>query len=555
MVRQSTREYYSVEALLDLAEKKNIVLPWLNSVQQALNDIFDTITDYSTFIEKLLEFLSQLHWAGYHSLTSREYQVQQVLLDTIKASATLISVIDEKIGLAQAITTLLGFLEQQGFHQESPKAPIKIMGLLEAVGLKFDAAWLVGATDKVLPQKASPNPFLSKALQLKYLMPGSSQQREIDYAQAIVNSLKNSDQLVVSYAKHDGEQEQSFSPLFMQSQATIEAIDITQPHPDFIDELCQQTALETYADDKGIPIIDRSFTQGGTALLKVQAASPFDAYIRYRLNAYPLEEDPLGVSFMDRGNMFHQLMQMMWQNLKNQKTLLGYSDKELEQLINEKLDIVLTQASRHLAILYHAAFFKIEKQRLFQLAKESLELDKQRPDFTVIECEAKRVVEVAGLQLKITIDRIDELCDGSLVIIDYKTGQPKLMDLLNDPIGEPQLLLYAVSEHKETTPVSGIVFYQAHLKASKYIGLTDESEMLDGVKSLKDLKNNPYAQTFEQAIEQWRNQLNAIAEDFKQGNAAITDYSANYPEHYAISRWLERGELDEKGLGLEAIDD
>ena len=114
------------------------------------------------------------------------------------------------------------------------------------------------------------------------------------------------------------------------------------------------------------------------------------------------------------------------------------------------------------------------------------------------------------------------------------------MSLLKDPIAEPQLLLYAISEQTSEQLVAGILFMQAHLKACKYIGITDETNMLDGVKALKELAYNPYADTFDESIQQWRQILNQLAQDFKDGKAELTDYSGDYSDYLTISRWAQR---------------
>ena len=41
--------------------------------------------------------------------------------------------------------------------------------------------------------------------------------------------------------------------------------------------------------------------------------------------------------------------------------------------------------------------------------------------------------------------------------------------------------------------------------------------------------------------------LEAIAEDFKKGHAELTEYSGNFAEHLAVSRWSQR-ELDLEAL-------
>ncbi len=552
-IRKSNKEFYSLEAINLLSQKRELEFNWLSLINERLqsSDELKSIS-FKEFIQSVLSKLEALHWSGYQSLSSREFQLQQKLLEFIKAAVSLALVSNSKLNWSQALNLLQNFIQEQNFHQETPQAAIKVMGMLEAMTIGFDAIWMVGATDKLLPAKATINPFLSKALQLKYNLPGSSHQRELEYAEAVLASLQAQDELIFSYALHDEEQEQLLSPLLnpLVDEVGISPLSLATELPAYISDW-PLSEVETYSDDNGLPLANDGYIAGGTGLLKAQAASPFDAYLRYRLNLYPLQTDDLGVSFMDRGNIFHKVMQIIWQHLKTQRALLNLLDTELHSLVDRTITTTLNIESKHLYLLNHQGFFESEQSRLKSLVLSALEFDKKRVAFEVIATEAKRQVEVGGLLLNISIDRIDQLDDGSLIIIDYKTGVPRLIDLMNDPIGEPQLLLYAISEHKESQPVAGVLFYQAHLKGSKYLGFTEASEMIPGVKALQDLANNPYSEQFELAIKQWRTMLNEIAESFKKGEAKLTDYSGNFADHYPVSRWLERD--DEYQMAIQVL--
>lgn len=539
-IRKSNKGFYSIQALEDLLFKREIKLSWFETLKTNV-DLSSENSSFVSFIKKLLISLEELHFNGIQALSSHEFQLQKQFLEKTKESARLSKVAAAALSWSSALKVLKNYLSEQSFHQETPSAPIKVMGMLEALEIEYDAIWFVSATDKILPLKASLNPFLSKALQLKHSLPGSSHSRELEYAQTVLDSLLVREEINFSYATHEGEQEQLLSPLLklLSEQVGVQSVELDSELPDFVNQW-PVSQLEAYQDEQGLELISDGYAAGGTGLLKAQAASPFDAYLRYRLGLYPFEQDDLGISFMERGNLFHKIMQVLWQHLKTQKALLAYSDDELIKLVDRTITTILNIESKHLYLLNQRGFFESEKARLQKLVMEALEFDKARVAFEVIATEAKRQIEVGGLKLNITIDRIDQLEDGSLIIIDYKTGVPRLIDLMNEPIGEPQLLLYAISEHKETSPVAGILFYQAHLKVSKYTGFTEDSEMIAGVKALKDLANNPYADDFETAIEQWRKMLNEIAKSFKRGDAQLTDYSGNYGDHYPVSRWLER---------------
>ena len=541
VIRQSTKAFYTLQDILKLSRRYQVKLPWVELAERQHLEASEK-GDLKHHISVLLNRLAELHWTGYHSLSSREYQVQQTLIEAIKSAQVLQKVLPQALGYKQAVGLIKQYLEQQSFHQQTPKAPLQIMGVLEAIGLNFDAVWMVGATDQVLPQKAVPNPFLSKTLHVEYQLPGSSHTREVEYAQSLLDSLLSNQDLTISYAEYDGEQQQMMSPLLqpLRQQSPLQKLELATQLPEMLQHWQRGQNLEYFEDNQGSPIVDEYDIRGGTGLLRMQAASPFDAYLKYRLQLEPFEVDGLGISFLDRGNLFHKAMQIIWDKLKDQQSLLVLSEDEQKKLINKTLDLVLSEVARKVYLLNNDAFLEIEKKRLEVLIHESLALDKEREPFSVIGTEQHRKLELAGLNFSLVIDRIDQLEDGRLLIIDYKTGQPRLASLFNDPIAEPQLLMYAISEQSEESPVAGILFMQAHLKASKYIGITEEPDTLAGVKALKDIKHNPYAEKFEQAIEQWRAMLEQLALDFKQGKANLTEYSGDYVDYLSVNRWAER---------------
>jgi ATP-dependent helicase/nuclease subunit B len=67
----------------------------------------------------------------------------------------------------EAIANLRRLCADTLFQPESPDAPIQVLGVLESLGLEFDALWVSGLTDDVWPMRARPNPFLPPALQKK----------------------------------------------------------------------------------------------------------------------------------------------------------------------------------------------------------------------------------------------------------------------------------------------------------------------------------------------------------------------------------------------------
>jgi len=88
-------------------------------------------------------------------------------------------------------------------------------------------------------------------------------------------------------------------------------------------------------------------------------------------------------------------------------------------------------------------YLELEQQRLTELVNEWLEYEAARIGFEVAATEVGRTIHLAGVTLDLRLDRIDRLIDGSLLVIDYKSGDvsPKSWELPRPD--DVQLPLYA----------------------------------------------------------------------------------------------------------------
>ena len=103
-------------------------------------------------------------------------------------------------------------------------------------------------------------------------------------------------------------------------------------------------------------------------------------------------------------------------------------------------------------------YLEMEERRLNFLLGEWLEYELTRVEFTALETEAERSVTLAGLTFDLRLDRIDRLSDGSLLVIDYKTGvvTPKSWELPRPD--DVQLPLYASFAVDEDETLGGLAF-------------------------------------------------------------------------------------------------
>jgi RecB family exonuclease len=140
-----------------------------------------------------------------------------------------------------------------------------------------------------------------------------------------------------------------------------------------------------------------------------------------------------------------------------------------------------------------------------------LRVDRERKfSFTVETTEQDRIYAVAGLELKLRIDRIDRLKNGGLVLIDYKSGEPSASHLDRERPKEPQILVYAAALGSE---VEGLFFAQLKPRDPRLVGYSRQLHISD--RKSKALPN------WQEFLEDRRAIVEQLAEGFATGEAAV----------------------------------
>jgi exodeoxyribonuclease-5 len=109
------------------------------------------------------------------------------------------------------------------------------------------------------------------------------------------------------------------------------------------------------------------------------------------------------------------------------------------------------------------------------------------------------------------------------VIVDYKTGDPKVADWFTDRIADPQLPLYSVAVEKE---VAGVVFARLRKGNVAYLGVAEEAQLIPGVAGPGDKKspmeNYP---SLKDLIRVWKGKIEFLADEVRQGIATVAPVS------------------------------
>ncbi len=480
--------------------------------------------------------LETLGWPGERPLDSLEYQQrehwQQLLdqfagLDQVATPATVDQALGQLAKLAAATS----------FQAETPDSQVQILGTLEAAGLHFSRLWVMAMDDRQWPQAPSPHPLLPVDLQRRLGMPRACIERETALSRALFDLFRRSaDSLVCSYSEREGDSH--LQPAHLIRGLPAASLPAATAHHPWTDTIAGAGERETIDDHQG-PALDpeRESTGGGSALLADQGQCPFNAFARWRLGAEPLPVPAPGLDPMTRGVLVHDALDNFWTGLPDLAALLALDEQQRQA----RVDDAVAAACRRLSAEDHGQrYLAVEAERLRGLLTAWLDLEARRRDFAVAETEQSARLDLDGFTLRLRIDRIDRLPDGSLVVIDYKTGQAGIGGLAGDRLTAPQLPLYALTSVGDG-PLAAVGYGLVGAGNIGFAGIGDTDTGLPGITALGQ-KGLP--DTWEATLAQWRRGLEALVTEIRAGVATMTFYdrtAESYGGHLEpLNRWPGR---------------
>jgi probable DNA repair protein len=443
------------------------------------------------------DLLAAAGFPGDRPLDSDEFQVRAKFNETL-AEFVRLERVAPKLSSSRALGILRRLCAETLFQPESPDAPIQVLGTLESLGLEFDALWVSGLTDEAWPMRARPNPFLPPALQKKAGIPEASPDKTLERCRSITQGwIEAAGEVVMSYPAHEDDRALLGSALISGVSSSLETPETMQVAR-YRDSIFAARRTESVVDEQA-PALATNTPKGGTRILVDQSACPFRAFARHRLRAEGLEEPQEGLDAMDRGSLLHALMKSLWTELKG--------SEGLKQDVAPAIEKAARRAVEEASI--EEPFAGLERKRLARLAREWLDVERERAPFEVVAMEHKRELAVAGLTLRGRIDRLDKLASGGHAVIDYKTGNPTPNDWLGERPNDPQLPLYALNASE---PISAVAFAKLKAGGMRFMGLARAKDAIPKVRA---------AENWETLLAGWRRELDALGAGFAAGEARV----------------------------------
>jgi ATP-dependent helicase/nuclease subunit B len=462
----------------------------------------------------LLDMLETLGWPGDYSLDSEEYQQAERLRRLISEFSAL-SCVQTSMSFTQALQQFKQLCSNTIFQAQSRHSQLQVIGTLEATGLAFDAVWVCGMNEEHWPPFARPNPLLPIHLQREQQMPHASSQRELAFAQQQTERLKQSAKTVImSYAQQSNGQASNPSPL-LKDMVEIDSKQLVA----YPDDGLQQAALAVGSTDElPAPIASAPAKppSGGSHLLSAQAACPFQATARFRLQANTLNQPQSAPDARLQGQILHQLLQQVWQEIQTSEQLNRMDEPALLACVQPYAEKVLRDLGRKRPDVFTEAFISLETDRLSHLVSQWLQLEQQRQTpFKVQQLEQRQTIELHGLPLRLQADRVDQLADGSVAIIDYKSGaHSKTLDWTAERPSELQIPLYCTQTEQ---PAAALVA-QIHNKKVQFRGTALNEDIAPGIKAFAGAEN---ISDWQGLLSHWQQTLEQLADEILKGRSDI----------------------------------
>ncbi len=482
------------------------------------------------WVDAWREALRASGWPGERPLASPEHQAAGAFDGLLAAFAALDATAAARAEIAgdEALALLAELAAATPYQPESPPAPIQILGLIEAIGLPFDALWVAGMSDAAWPRSPRPHPLLPVRWQRERGVPRSDAAGELAWAREVVAWFRRAAPVVItSHAANGDDGPATHSALFADAEAIVVDVPATAARRMFD----ARPARERLADPVAPAPAPGERHRKGSGLIEAQSACPFQAVAatRWRADAWPAAA--IGLTPMERGILVHAALAAFWRETRDHAALVALAARcralrrraRARGPRSDGRDRRRTLAPR--ARGGARARGRTARAPARRAWLDAVELP--RSPFTVVHVEHEERLVLGALELELRLDRLDELADGGAAIVDYKTGKVSSpARWIADRPEATQLALYTLARRAAhpLTGVRAVVLGQVRPEDCKAVGFYADETARWGAPPVR----NPGAGIVDWPAHEarWSALMHGLADEFARGHAAVAPRDA-----------------------------
>jgi probable DNA repair protein len=405
------------------------------------------------------------------------------------------------------------------FEPQELRAPLLVIDAETSAGMHFDAVWVCGLEADGWPPPAAPDPFLPRHLQVRHGLPRASAALAAEESRQVFERLLGSaPEVILSVPEVEGDAPLLPSPLLDGVPDLGRPAGWSEPRV-AASQNANRPPLEILTDGAMPPITGEAVERGGARLLELQAACPFRAQAELRLGARALDEPAVGVDASDRGNLVHAALAHLWREIRDQATLKRLDAAAQRDAARRAVAVAVAKARDSAdELLKH--LLDLEAEWLEARVLDLIEVDLERAPFVAERIEEACTARIGPLGLELRPDRVDRLADGSLAVIDYKTGaNAELKAWLDERPRLPQLPAYA--QALGPGQVGAVAFARVRSGDTRYEGVARDAGHFPGLR-VPGSRGGPRGfDRWEALLAEWQRRLEALAAEYAAGEARL----------------------------------
>ncbi len=513
-----------------LRQKPGAELPdaWVARImraQQRLQEFARRPQSPLAWAELAPRLLELAGWPGGRPLSSAEFQAHRRWQQTVDDCASL-GFDGRSIEWKEFLALLDRAVNETLFAPESEDAPILIAGPAESAGLTADAIWFLGAPEQAWPPSGATHPFIPISVQRAAAMPHALPRLDWELATAVTRRLLSSaDEVHFSFASQTEGVESRPSRIVEQLACAPLPLPSSLAAPAAMPPLAA-----TFQDSTRVPFPPGD-AHGGASTLTAQSQCAFKAFAGARLGADSWDPAEPGLTAKERGQLLHEVLHSVWAGppggIRSHAELVALADLRNFVVLHVRGAIQTAMPLRARDSM-PPRYLALEEARLVNLVTEWLQFEQTRIPFTVLDTEQKTNVSVAGLPLRLRLDRVDRLIDDSLLVIDYKSGSPtpNSWDLPRpDDVQLPLYSNFAVAG--EPNEIGGLVFAKLRAGEADFAGKVRNAKatLRAKISGNSNLVKKPLDSA---QLSAWKNYIEDLALAFLAGRAVVNPRA--YPD-------------------------
>ncbi len=300
---------------------------------------------------------------------------------------------------------------------------LQVLGILESRSLDFDRVIMLSLSDDNFPSSRPDNSYIPSALLTGFGMPTIIEKSAI-WSYYFYRLLQRSKEVSLLYCNvadglTTGEPSRYILQLEYGQRFDVKYRDISLPRINSLDE----KSIEIKKTPQMISSLqNRTFSPSA---LSSYISCPLRFYFRYIEGLKPRDSKEQRIDALDFGNLVHHALEELYGNSQPNDALLDSIEGVVDTLLEKNLAHKLEGQEMNT---------QISRRGVIEMVRGVIKNDIN--DITlhsIIAHEQSFSIELNSMKVGGRVDRVDRLTDGSIRIVDYKTGS---VDVDAPPIEE-----------------------------------------------------------------------------------------------------------------------